>query len=221
MYEYSAAVAGNARARVMVDFDDEIVKPIAALEAVAWFIGRPPERPVVAPVLGVFAPGIVRSYATDRQEGARTGQAVCPPPQPNRMKSAGRRGAIAFALCRLDAGAPQSRANRALPRHEPSLRVQPRADVHMDCRQRGSAHGVASAFCREFCQASCQASRHEPPRSSQAQFFSTQPDYRFNIPSPNVLWSHDLFRKPVSPFPDHALVSATLVLARQGGMSSH
>jgi hypothetical protein len=31
------------------------------------------------------------------------------------------------------------------------------------------------------------------------------------------LWSHDLFRKPVSPFPDHALVSATLVLARQSG----
>ena len=73
MNEYSAAVAGNARARVMVDFDDEIVKPIVALEVVAWFIGRPPERQVVAPVLGVFAPGIVRSYATDRQEGTRTG----------------------------------------------------------------------------------------------------------------------------------------------------
>ena len=65
MNEDGAAMAGHARARVMVDFDDEIVKPVAALEAVAWFIGRPPERPVVASVLGVFAPGIVCRYAPD------------------------------------------------------------------------------------------------------------------------------------------------------------
>jgi hypothetical protein len=73
--------------------------------------------------------------------------------------------------------------------------------VHMDCGQRGFAHRLASAFCPEFCQTSC----HEPPRRFQAQFFSTQPDYRSkvlrsNILSPNVLWSHDLFGKPVSPF---------------------
>jgi len=59
MNEYSAAVAGNTRARVVVYFDDQIVKPIGALEAIAWFIGRPPERAIVAPVRGVFAPGIV------------------------------------------------------------------------------------------------------------------------------------------------------------------
>ena len=59
MNEYSAAVA-------VVDFDDQVVKPIGALEAVAWFIGRPPERSVVAPVLGVFAPGIVSRDALDR-----------------------------------------------------------------------------------------------------------------------------------------------------------
>jgi hypothetical protein len=42
MNKDGAAVAGHARARVMVDFDDEIVKPIAALEAVACLFGRPP-----------------------------------------------------------------------------------------------------------------------------------------------------------------------------------
>ena len=167
MNKDSAAVAGHARAGVMVDLDDKIVKAIAALEVVAWFIGRPPERPVVASVLGVFAPGIVRRYAPHRQKGTRTRQAVCPPPQPNRMKSAGRRGAIAFAFRRLDAGAPQSRANRALPHHEPRLRVEPRADVHMDCGQRGFAHRLASAFCPEFCQTSC----HEPPRRFKRNFF--------------------------------------------------
>ena len=66
MNEYSAAVAGNTRTRVVVDFDDQVVKPIGALEAVAWFIGRPSERAVVAPVLGVFAPGNVSRDALDR-----------------------------------------------------------------------------------------------------------------------------------------------------------
>jgi hypothetical protein len=159
MNKYSAAVAGNTRPGVMIDFDDQIVKPIGTLEAVAWFIGRPPERAVVAPVLGVFAPGIVRRNSPDRQEGMRARQAVRPPPQPNRMKLAGRRGAIAFAFRRLDACPAQSGANRALPRHEPSLCAQPRAHVHMNCGQRSLAHWVVSAFC------------HELSRSSQAQLF--------------------------------------------------
>ena len=33
--EYSTAMAGNARARVMVDFDDKIVQSIGALKTVA------------------------------------------------------------------------------------------------------------------------------------------------------------------------------------------
>ena len=31
MYEYSAAAASNTRAGIMVDFDDQIVKPIGTL----------------------------------------------------------------------------------------------------------------------------------------------------------------------------------------------
>jgi len=166
MNEYSAAVAGNARPGVMVDFDDQIVESIGALEPVPWFIGRPPERAVIASVRGVFAPGVVHRDSPDRQEGTRARQAVRPPPQPNRMKSAGRRCAVAFAFRRLDACPAQSRADRALPCHEPSLRAQPRADVHMDCGQRDPAHRVVSAFC------------HGLSRGSQAQLFSTQTDYR-------------------------------------------
>jgi hypothetical protein len=66
MNEYRAAAAGDPRAHIMVDFDDQIVEPIGALEAVAWFIGRPPERAIVAPVFGVFAPGIVGCDSSDR-----------------------------------------------------------------------------------------------------------------------------------------------------------
>jgi hypothetical protein len=64
--EHRAAVAGNARAGIVVDLDDQIVKPIGTLEAVAWFFGRSSEWAIVAPVMGVFAPGIVRRYAPDR-----------------------------------------------------------------------------------------------------------------------------------------------------------
>ena len=50
--EYGAAAAGDARPGVVVDFDDQIVEVVGAAEPVAWFIGRAPERSVVAPVGG-------------------------------------------------------------------------------------------------------------------------------------------------------------------------
>src|SRR5882757_5936342 len=50
MEEDSAASAGDARAGVVVDLDDEIVKVVLPPEPVPWFIGRPPERAVVATV---------------------------------------------------------------------------------------------------------------------------------------------------------------------------
>jgi hypothetical protein len=69
--KYSAPVPGDARAAVMVDFDNQIIKPVGTLEAIAWFIGRPPERPIVTAIHWVLAPGIVGRYAPDRQQGAR------------------------------------------------------------------------------------------------------------------------------------------------------
>jgi len=135
-------MAGDARAGVMVDFDDKIVEPVGALEAVAWFIGRRAEWPVVAPVRGVLAPGIICRYAPDRKEGPRARQAVRSPPNPKRMELPGRCGAVAFAFRRLDARPAQSRSNRTLPCHEPSLRTQPRAHVYVNRGQRGLAYRI-------------------------------------------------------------------------------
>ena len=98
------AVAGDPRAGVVVDFDDEIVEPVSAPKAVAWFIGRPPERPIVAAVLRIFAPGILSHDRADGQQSARPRYAVCPPPQPNRMKLPCRRCAVAFPFRGFDAG---------------------------------------------------------------------------------------------------------------------
>ena len=58
MDEHGAAPAGDAGPRVVVDFDEEVVEVVVAPEPVAWFIGRAPERPVVAPVGRVLAPGV-------------------------------------------------------------------------------------------------------------------------------------------------------------------
>ena len=105
--ENGAAAAGHARPGVVVDFDDHVVEAVAAAQPVAWFIGRAPEGLVVAPVVRVLAPGIVRADAADRQQGPRPRQAVGAPPQPHRAKSAAWGAAIAFALIGLDAGAAE------------------------------------------------------------------------------------------------------------------
>ena len=73
MDENGAAPAGHARPDIMVDLDDEIVKTVGPPQAVAWFIGRPLECLVVAPVVWVFAPGVVWPYPPNRQEHTRAG----------------------------------------------------------------------------------------------------------------------------------------------------
>jgi hypothetical protein len=131
--EDSAAAPGDAWSGIVVDLDDKIVEPIGAPEPVAWFTGRPAEWPVVPPIGWVFTPSIIRSDAPDGKQGARPRQAISPPPQANRVKLPRRCRTIAFAFVCFDACPAQSRSNRALPGHEPSLRAQPGAHVHMNC----------------------------------------------------------------------------------------
>ena len=56
--EHGAAATGNPGPRVVIEFEKNVVEGVVAPEAVAWFIGRPPEGAVVAPVGGIFAPRI-------------------------------------------------------------------------------------------------------------------------------------------------------------------
>ena len=66
--EYRAAAAGDAGPGIVVDLDDQVVEPVVTAEPVAWFIGRAPERPVIAPIRRVLAPGVVRR---DRRTGSK------------------------------------------------------------------------------------------------------------------------------------------------------
>jgi hypothetical protein len=63
--EHGAAAAGDARAAVVVDLDEEVVKPIVAPEPVASVIGRPPEWPVISAVSGIFAPSQIGCDTSD------------------------------------------------------------------------------------------------------------------------------------------------------------
>jgi hypothetical protein len=105
---------------------------------------------------------MIRRDWPDRQQRARARQAVGSPPQPNRMKSPGRRRAIAFPFRGLDTGPAQGGADGALSCDEPRLRAMARADVHMDCGQRRLARCVVLS------------ARHELSPSSQAQMFQLE-----------------------------------------------
>ena len=66
MDENRATAARDAWPRVVVDLNDQVIKSVGTPKAVAWFIGRPPEPPIVASVLGILAPGVVDRDRPDR-----------------------------------------------------------------------------------------------------------------------------------------------------------
>ena len=114
----------------MVNLDDQIVENVGAAQAVAWFTGRPPERPVIAPIQRILAPSEIRRDPPRRQGGAGPQQAVGPPPQPDRTKPSGRGPAVALALVRLDTAAAERNPYGARPGNDEALGALPgtRAD---------------------------------------------------------------------------------------------
>ena len=61
MQEHRAAAAGDARPRVVIDFDNEIVEMILAREAVAVLVQGEPQRPIVMTV-DILAPGVLGGW---------------------------------------------------------------------------------------------------------------------------------------------------------------
>ncbi len=144
MDEDGAAAAGNPGPRVMVDFDNEVVESVVAVQAVAWFIGRPRESAVIAAVSRVLAPGVAGPDAADRQRGLRPWQTVGPPPQSHRIESARRRAAVAFALIGPDAAPAERHRHRVDPREQPALRSPAGPAADADEVKRSPSHAVAA-----------------------------------------------------------------------------
>src|ERR1700687_1682454 len=202
MQEYCAAMARNARPSVVVSFDNEIIEAIGTPQPVAWFIGRPVEGPVVSCTARFSAPGASGPDPPDRQQGARPRQAVGSPPQPNRMKLAGRRRAVAFPLGRFDAGPAQCRPYRAMSRHHPALRAPLRAGTDMD-------RGKMDRGKRALAHRATVPAHHLPSRLSRAQSLQFKPSVALTF------CPHIIFSGMVSALADHALVLLIVSLRAQ------
>ena len=107
MQKHRAAAAGDARAGVVIDLDDEIVEMIVAPQPVAALFRMQPHRAVVMAIAGILAPRFFRPDGADGQKRPRSRMPVRAPPQPQRPERAPGRAAVALALVGLDAAASQ------------------------------------------------------------------------------------------------------------------
>src|SRR5690348_15556980 len=145
MQEHGAAAAGDARAGVVVDFDDEIIEMVLARQPVTGPIVDQTDGPIVTAVPRVLAPGIFGPDRPHRQIGLRPGMAVGAPPQLQRTVRAPWGAAIALPLVGEDAAAAKCH------RHGPAVCRQPAAarvagsPLHPDCRQRPITRGYPTS----------------------------------------------------------------------------
>src|SRR5204863_8853630 len=124
--------AGDTRACVMVDFDNKIIEMIRPAQPVAGLPDRRSDRPVIAAVGRVLAPGIGGGDAPDRKRSRWPGMAIGAPPQPYRPKTAERRTSVALPLVRQNAAAPERHRPGEGTGAEPAPRAAARrgADVN-------------------------------------------------------------------------------------------
>jgi hypothetical protein len=114
MEKHRAAAASDPWSGVVVDLNNEVIKPVLAPKPVTWFIGHAAKWTVVATIPGVFAPSSVAFNAHDGQAGPRPWSAIGPPPDPQGAIAAGRGCAIAFPLIGQNASATQHHWNAAV-----------------------------------------------------------------------------------------------------------
>ncbi len=67
MNENGAAAPRHPRPGIVVDLDNQVIKAVIPSKPVAWFIGRPTERAVIAAIRRIFTPYVAESNAADGQ----------------------------------------------------------------------------------------------------------------------------------------------------------
>src|SRR5262249_35140608 len=145
---HGTTAPSHAGARVVVDFDDEIVEAIGPPQPVAWFIGRPMKRLIVAAILGIFAPSNVRVDAAHRKAGARPGVAVSPPPQPKHSEPPAWCRAVTFAFVGPDTGTAKHDRNCEPPCGKNPVGHTTGPSAHAHQRQSNALHVPFSVGCR-------------------------------------------------------------------------
>jgi hypothetical protein len=118
--EHGATAASDPRPGIVVNLHDEVVEMILPPQPIARRSIGTPNRPVVAPVGRVLAPGVRRANPSHRQTRAGPRAAVGPPPNAQRAEAAAWGCPVAFDFIRLDAAAPERHLQTQRPGDEPS-----------------------------------------------------------------------------------------------------
>ncbi len=80
MDEHGTAAARDPRPGIVIKLKEKVIKGVVAPEAVAWFIGRPPEHAVIAPIGRIFTPGVGGADPAKGERCPRARKAIGPPP---------------------------------------------------------------------------------------------------------------------------------------------
>ena len=138
---------GRPRPRVVVDFDNQIIEMIVPAEPVAGRTRRYRDGAIVAPVVGVLAPGVTCGDLAQgkRRRGPRI--AVGAPPQPRaagtRRAALRRRPPVCSPECRRGRGRPETRAAR----RQPAAGARARGGAHAKGPQRRRPRHHAPSRC--------------------------------------------------------------------------
>lgn len=139
--ENRAAAAGHARARVVVELNDQVVQMIASPQAITSLARCQAQGLVVTAVLRVFAPRIEWRDAAGRKLRLRPRRPVRAPPQSLQAEPSTRCSTVAFPLVRLDASPAERNRERVHPNRQPAA-----AAVANGCAHLQKAHGFALDF---------------------------------------------------------------------------
>ncbi len=135
------------RGRVLwSSLDDEVVQPVVAPQPVAWFIGRPAERPVVAPVGRVLAPGDVGRHAGGR--AAASPDAASGPAATTAGAAGTGRAACRRRLRACSPGSPERPSTTGIARWPASSTPQVRRPGRVRTRISGKAPRRGSELSR-------------------------------------------------------------------------
>jgi len=132
MQKDGAATAGNARPRIVVDLDDEVIEMVVASQPVAGVAVGPSDRLIVVAIGWILAPGVIRSDDADGQAGLRPGMPVGTPPQPLRPKGAAWGAAVAFMFVSKDTAPTERHRYHAARGHQPAALLIPGRSANPD-----------------------------------------------------------------------------------------
>ncbi len=118
--EDGAAAPAHARPPVVVELDHQVIGRIGAVHALVSARHRQSDRLVIARVIGIVAPAVLRADAQDRETGARPQPPIGAPPHAHETISSARGCAVALALVIFHSSTAQRHREALRPGGDPA-----------------------------------------------------------------------------------------------------